>query len=330
MALKIDMSKAFDRVEWDFIANMMLKLGFPSKWINLVVRCISSVSYSFLLNGEVCGNIIPSRGLRQGDPISPYLFLICAKGFSCLIRRALAEGKITGFKCSRTGPVISYLFFADDSLVFSTANDISCVAIKSLLTTYEKASEQVNNYNKSALCVCPSLSTSEGERLAALIGVNLVECHEKYLGLPCFTGRSKRAVFADIVNRVWNRIIGWGEKLLSVGGKDTLIKAVIQSIPTYAMGIFRLPKGLIKEIQRLCARFWWGGTDENRKIHWCAWDRLCSAKSEGGLGFRNLETFNRALFANQGWRILKNPNSLAAKTLKGCYFEGLQFPESPQ
>ncbi|KAK3221556.1 hypothetical protein Dsin_008581 [Dipteronia sinensis] len=99
------------------------------------------------------------------------------------------------------------------------------------------------------------------------------------------------------MNRVWGNIKGWGEKLLSVGGKEVLIKAVIQMVPMYAMSMFCLPRGLIVETQRLCARFWWGSKEKQKKIHWCTWDRMCKPKSEGDLGYRNLETCNRALLA---------------------------------
>ncbi|KAK2663180.1 hypothetical protein Ddye_001754 [Dipteronia dyeriana] len=155
--------------------------------------------------------------------------------------------------------------------------------------------------------------------------MKLVDCHERYFAFPCFSGRSKRKVFTDIVDRVWNRIKGWGEKLLSIGGKEILIEAVIQAILSYAISIFRLPKSLFEEIQRLMARFWWGGNEKIKKLHWCKWQWMCKPKANGGSGFRDLETFNRALLAKQSWRIFKNPNSLAARVLKGCYFNNSNF-----
>ncbi|KAK3188605.1 hypothetical protein Dsin_028166 [Dipteronia sinensis] len=210
-------------------------------------------------------------------------------------------------------------------MIFTKATVLHCREVRELLDSYTQLSGQLINYEKSAVCVSPSFSSVKGYGFAAIVGMKLVECHEKYLGLPCFTGRSKRKLFTDIVDRVWNKIKGWSEKLLSVGGKEILIKAVIQSIPTYAMTLFRLPKTLILEIHRLCNRFWWGSTDNDRKIHWCSWSRLCRHKLDGGLGFRDLEAFNRALLANQCWRILKGPNTLAAKVLKGCYFKNNSF-----
>ncbi|KAK2657031.1 hypothetical protein Ddye_010083 [Dipteronia dyeriana] len=133
IAIKLNMSKANDRVEWVFFEQMMLKMGFPKRWINLVLRCISSISYSLKLNGEACGNIVPTRGLRQGDSLSPYLFLIYVEGLSCLIRNAQTLGHLNGFKCSVKWPVISHLFFIDNSLMFTRTNDTNCRKIRLVL-----------------------------------------------------------------------------------------------------------------------------------------------------------------------------------------------------
>ena len=108
--------------------------------------------------------------------------------------------------------------------------------------------------------------------------------------------------------------------MFSSGGRETLLKAVIQAIPTYAMNLFRLPARLIKEIHRLCSRFWWGGDDSNKKMHWCSWERLCWHKADGGMGFRDLSLFNKALLAKQAWRLYNYPSSLAARVMKGLYY----------
>jgi hypothetical protein len=124
MGIKLDMSKAYDRVEWGFLEAVMTKLGFASRWIKLVLECISNVRYSIVMNGSPVGNIIPTRGLRQGDPLSPYLFILCAEALSCMITHAEITGVLTGVPTSPKGPRLSHLLFADNSLLFSKANSV--------------------------------------------------------------------------------------------------------------------------------------------------------------------------------------------------------------
>ncbi|KAL5546661.1 hypothetical protein UlMin_006348 [Ulmus minor] len=255
LALKLDMAKAYDRVEWSFIREVMKKLGFSEGWIKKILDCVTSVYYSLLLNGEKVGCIRPSRGLRQGDPLSPYLFLLCAEGLSSLIHTFERTGQLQGMQCGTNGPTIAHLFFADDSLLFVEATPASCYAIKEILVQYETASGQLVNYSKSAVCFGPSISEEDIGRMVAILGVTQVKCHEHYLGLPCFSGKNKSKLFAGIKDRVWNKLCGWKSKLLSAGGREILTKAIIQAIPTYAMNMFRIPISLIKELHWLCAKF---------------------------------------------------------------------------
>jgi hypothetical protein len=118
MGLKLDMSKAYDKVEWRYLKAVMLRIGFNARWVDLVMNCVTSVKYSVLINGNPVGNIQPSRGLRQGDPISPYLFLICVEGLSSLIGKAEKKCYISGVPSSPKGPKISHLFFANDCIIF--------------------------------------------------------------------------------------------------------------------------------------------------------------------------------------------------------------------
>ena len=140
MAMKLDMSKAYDRVEWAFLKAAMLKMGFAQHWVDLVMECVSTPSYSILIDGVPQGYIHPSRGVRQGDPLSPYIFLICAEGLSSLIRKAEVAGLIHGISASQYGPKIYHLFFADDSLLLSHASMTKVQHISSILEAYEQAS----------------------------------------------------------------------------------------------------------------------------------------------------------------------------------------------
>ena len=126
MAIKLDMSKAYDRVEWGFIEQVMRKLGFHERWIDLIMRCITAISYSVLINVVAHGNIVPSRGHHQGDPLSSYLFLLCTDGFSSLINKAVRSHILSGLSICRGYPMISHLFFTDDNLLFCKVSSQEC------------------------------------------------------------------------------------------------------------------------------------------------------------------------------------------------------------
>ena len=118
MALKLDMSKAYDCLEWVFLQRIMEKMGFHSTWLAWILECIKSVTYPILVNGKPKGHIVPTRGICQGDPLSPYLFLLCFKGLNGLIEHAVDGKHIEGVSLCRNGPKISHLFFADNSHLF--------------------------------------------------------------------------------------------------------------------------------------------------------------------------------------------------------------------
>ncbi|KAA3462787.1 reverse transcriptase [Gossypium australe] len=235
MAVKLDMSKAYDRVEWDFIRAVMNKMGFDRKWIELIMRCVTSVSYAVTINGTRGRSFIPSRGLRQGDPLSPFLFLICSEGLSALMRTSTKEGLIRGAKVSRKGPEISHLLFADDCLMFSEATTKGARMLKDLLKVYEECSGQRVNYDKSLIFYSTNTNDESKEAVLRLLGVRSSTSPEKYLGLPNLVGRRKKEAFQNLVDRITARIDNWSSRLLSLGGKEIFIKAVLQAIPTFAI-----------------------------------------------------------------------------------------------
>jgi hypothetical protein len=151
MALKLDISKAYDRVEWAFLEEMMKKMGFAPRWIEIIMICVKTVSYSVLINGKPYGHIKSTRGLRQGDPLSPYLFIICVEGLINLMRKAKMNREVLGFPISRGGVKISHLFFADDSLLFCKATPEEWAKMQRILEDYEKASGQRLNKEKTLL-----------------------------------------------------------------------------------------------------------------------------------------------------------------------------------
>lgn len=134
-ALKLDMRKAYDQVEWSFLENMMMKFGFAEKWVKLIMRCVTIVTYSFRINQSIFGTLSPQRGLRQGNPLSPYLFVLCAQGLSHLFSKEVERRLIRRVKVANTCPIISHLFFADDSLIFLEFAD--SMNVRNCLHIYE-------------------------------------------------------------------------------------------------------------------------------------------------------------------------------------------------
>lgn len=248
LALKLDMSKAYDCVEWEFLEKMMLAMGFPILWVKMVMDCVKTVSYSFLVNGESTQILYPTRGLRQGDPLSPYLFLLCAKGFTTLLSKAECQGQLHGIAICRGALTVSHLFFADDSFVFAKATDNNCGVLKHIFEVYERASGQQINFQKS--CVAFSTPINTQSRLASVLGVSRVDYHATFLGLPMLLGRNKTVCFRYLKERIWKKKLKrWREQTLSIAGKEILLKVVAQSIPLYVMSCFLLPQGLCHEIE---------------------------------------------------------------------------------
>ena len=257
VALKLDISKAYDRVEWSFVEHAMYQLGFDRSWIELIMNCISTSSFSVLINGVPKGLIRPERGLRQGCRLSPYLFIICAEALSNLLNQAEKRQLIRGLKFNKEIS-INHLLFADDSLIFSKATVEECMSLKQIFECYATASGQIFNFEKSSMFFSGSISAEQMTKVRDIFQLKIVSKHEKYLGLPSMIGRKKVSFFKDIKLRILSKISSWQSKLFSSGGKETLIKAVAQAIPAYAMSVFRLPMKLCEDIRRVIAGFWWG------------------------------------------------------------------------
>ena len=219
MAIKTDMSKAYDRVEWDFIKALLQKMGFDFHWITLMMECISSVQYRVLLNGQPRGLIVPHRGLRQGDPLSPYLFILCTEALIANIKKAERRKLLTGMKVARACPSISHLLFADDSLFFCKALKEECHTILRILKEYEVVSGQLINFDKSSIQFGHNIEESTRQDLRDILGIQNLGGMGSYLGLPENLGGSKIQVFSFVQDRLNNRVNGWTFKFFTKGGK---------------------------------------------------------------------------------------------------------------
>ncbi|KAA3465119.1 reverse transcriptase [Gossypium australe] len=206
MAVKLDMSKAYDRVEWSCLKEIMGKMGFDPNWIRSIMNCISTVSYSVILNGQIGDTFHPSRGLRQGDPLSSFLFLICGEGLSSLMRKATNEGLLQGVKANRRGPQISHLLFADDCILFGEANERGAGLFKKILREYRNCTGQQVNFDKSTVFFSSNTREEEKSLITRMLGVQSSNEPERYLGLPNMVGWRKKEAFQNLKDRFKQRI----------------------------------------------------------------------------------------------------------------------------
>jgi hypothetical protein len=329
MFLKMDMEKAFDRVEWNLILVVMQRLGFNQTWINWIKICISSSSFSVLINGSPFGRFSPARGLRQGDPLSPFLFILGSEVLSRLLFKEEVAGNLKGLKIARNCPAISHLLYADDLLIFGKASCAEASCISSCFEKYTRWSGQSINANKSSIHFSKNTSPGTIRNILPILPFTHNPAKSVYLGLPILYGNSKSKAFNEIVEKVQKRIEGWRAKSLSQASRTILIKSVAASIPTYAMSTFLLPRGICNNLDKMFKNFWWGfPLAKARNLSLKSWDSLCLPRALGGMGFRRMKDVNQALIAKLGWKVLTNFNSPWVSQLQGKYLYSFPFLSS--
>ncbi|XP_041011360.1 uncharacterized protein LOC121255147 [Juglans microcarpa x Juglans regia] len=200
MALKLGMSKAYDRLDWSFLVVVMTKLGFVKKWVDIIMRCVTLVSYSILINGIPQNPFLPSRGIRQRDHLSPYWFILCVEVLTKLIQKAESRGAITGFPIGRSGLHMSHLFFTDDCLLFCKANPLEWSRLLFSLETYEQGSGQRLNEDKTFIFFSKNVRNEAKDLNIVVAGIKSSQSYNKYLGLPAQIGRDVIKGFKSIID----------------------------------------------------------------------------------------------------------------------------------
>jgi hypothetical protein len=202
-----------------------------------------------------------------------------------MLQKAEEEGRIEGIRVCRGAPRINHLFFAENSLILMRACKGDAQELRRILQVYERASRQMINRDKSAILFSPNTTSVDKDEVRQALNIVQEVKSERYLGLPVSIGKSRKKAFEYIKKKVWLRIQGWQEKLLSKARKEILVKAVAQAIPTYAMSYFELTKGSCDELNSMIGRWWWSHNDKDNKIHWLAWDKLTLPKNRGVWAF---------------------------------------------
>ena len=321
-ALKLDMEKAFDKVEWPFVLAIFKHFGFSDKWINLINECISIPTFSIFINGSLEGHFKSHRGFRQGGSISPFLFIMVIDVLSRPILQKEVEGLLNGIKIARNCSTISHLMFADDLVVFSHASHSDLEAIQDCLNQFHDWSGLSINHQKSTISFSSNVPQSSRNAFCNHIGLKPSDPQAFYLRLPLYIKCGQVSSFSTIIEKINNRVYGWKAKVLSQAGQAMLIKLVFSSIPTYWMSSFQLPKFKCHRIDAKLRDFFWGFLDSKHHLYPKAWNSLCMPKFIGGLSFRRAFDLNKALISKLGWSICMKSNKPWVKLLRAKYLRG--------
>jgi len=248
IVVKTDISKAYDRVEWNFLHDTLEALGFNTRWVSLIMECVKSVRYQVLINGSPYGDIKPSRGLRQGYPLSPYLFVICTEMLIKMLQIAEKKEQITGLKVAIGASQVSHLLFADDSMFYCRVQEEEMNHLSRIVEEYSLASGQRVNYQKSSITFGKNVPEERKIGVKKKLGIEQEGGRDVYLGLPESFKGSKVSILNYLRERLKQRVTSWQNNFLSPRGKEVLLKAVAMALPTYTMACFKLPLTVCQQI----------------------------------------------------------------------------------
>ncbi|CAJ2634326.1 unnamed protein product [Trifolium pratense] len=313
MSIKIDLEKAYDRLNWNFIENCMTECKFPSKLISIIHYCITSPSFRILWNGDKTDNFSPTRGIRQGDPLSPYLFVICMERLSHIIADQVEANYWKPMRAGKSGPQISHLLFADDLLLFAEASIEQAHCVMHCLDQFCQASGQRINNQKTQIFFSKNVDQQLKGDILQHTGFTQVDSLGKYLEANIAPGRTTRGKFEHIISKMQNRLSGWKHQCLSFAGRLTLTKSVLSSIPYYHMQYAKILKTLCDEMEKIQRGFLWGDTEQKRRPHLISWDVCCLPKKAGGLGIKSPHQMNDAFLMKILWNMINKPDNLWCK-----------------
>ncbi|VFQ73354.1 unnamed protein product [Cuscuta campestris] len=318
LIIKIDMAKAFDRMAWSYLESTLKGFGFSCLSIKLLMANLNSTFISILLNGEPTGFFRMTRGVKQGDPLSPLLFIIGGEGFSRLLNHHLETTFIKRYKG------VGHLIYADDLMIFTKGDTRNLLRLKGVLLDYLGASGQQINYNKSHFYCSKNTSKEHISHIEKILGMTTGSLPFTYLGGTICKGVLRKEHCSSLLEHFDNHISSWYSKILNQMGRLILIKHVLSPIPLHIMAVHTLPKSIHARLNTLMANFYRGQKGGWPKYHWIKWSDLCLPREAGGLGFKNLLTLEEAYGARYSspltlrqymlqWWISGN-----TKNLKGC------------
>jgi len=306
--LQIDLSKAYDNVNWDFLLNILVAMDLPHIFVNWIKVCISTPSYSVAFNGELIGFFSGKKGIRQGDPMSSHLFVLVMD----ILAKFLDRGAVNSVfqlhpKC--LVPMVSHLSFANDVLVFCNGSESSIAGILSILADFETCSGLGVNKQKTALLIDGGDMTGL-RNLSERFGISHGSLPVKYLGVPLMTQKMHPHDYQPLIDRINLKFSSWTVRHMSFAGRLQLLKSVIYSTINFWTSMFILPNQCLHKLEQMCNSFLWKGAPNSARDVKIAWDVVCTSKESGGLGLKRLVCWNKVFALKLIWLLFTKAGSL--------------------
>ena len=301
--LKIDFEKAYDKVNWDFLQQVMRMKGFNSVWCEWIHQFISRGSVGVKVNDDIGHFFQTRKGLRQGDPLSPTLFNIVADMLAILINRAKEDGQVAGLIPHLVDGGVSILQYADDTIIFMEHDLEKALNMKLILCIFEQLSGLKINFHKSEIYCFGKAKEAESE-YTQLFGCELGSLPFTYLGIPIHFRKLRNGDWKVVEDRFEKKLSSWIGKLLSYGDRLILINSVLTSLPMFMLSFLEIPKGVRKRLDMIRSRFFWQSDGHKKKYRLTKWEIMCRPKDQGGLGIEVLELKNRCLLSKWLFKFL--------------------------
>ncbi|XP_043694392.1 uncharacterized protein LOC122645112 [Telopea speciosissima] len=318
------MQKAYDRVEWKFLRKTLTSFGFNQQWIETVMFCVENTQLSILLNGTPQTFFKPTRGLRQGDPLSSYLFVLCAEALSTKLALAHQQNSIKGIQICRGGQKLTHMAFADDLIFFGEATMAEARAMNDVLEVYCRFSGQTLNINKSRAQFSPNVSSTTKRQLREFFQISPTTSLDTYLGIPFVNGKLSKRHCDNLVSRVSQKLQHWKTQHLSPAGKIVLVQSTLSVLPQYSMSCFKLPVSVQKTLDSISRRFYWSN-GVNNQVPTISWNTIGMPRRVGGLSIKLSSLMNTALLAKKRLELLTFASSLWVQLMRKKYFPSTSF-----
>ncbi|GJY15544.1 RNA-directed DNA polymerase, eukaryota, reverse transcriptase zinc-binding domain protein [Tanacetum coccineum] len=320
LIFKVDFEKAFDSIRWDFLDDVLKEFGFRCKWRNWIQSCLTSSKGSILVNGCPTNEFQFYKGLKQGDPLSPFLFILVMESLHLSFQRIVNAGMFKGIVLDQSLCLL-HMFYADDAIFLGEWSDGNISTLIHVLKCFFHASGLKINLNKSKIMGI-NVESAQVIQAAAKLGCLVLKCPFYYLGTRVGGSMTRVQAWQEIVEKVKSRLSKWKSKTLSIGGRLTLLKSVLGSIPVFHMSIFKVPSKVLHILESIRSHFFNGHDPGSKKASWVKWNNVLTDKKRGGLGVSSLFALNRGLMIKWVWKFLSQKDSLWTKVIVAIHGVG--------